>query len=188
MLLSLTLMNEQEKTKETGKYFKYVIYQSMWWILGYSLMWSSKWILASLFTDQNVIADAVNSIGIRTGGHNQGGNIILTHLEGLIKNLFDSIINSSLVFCIILVLILLAFMRLKSDNSRTKVSLPSRISITPFGYTCLFVSCYPLIWTIILNNHSAIHHWFTFRIFSICFLGVSLGIINSVLPNRTNRY
>ena len=36
-------------------------------LLGYAGMWVSKWILASLFTDENVIAEGIESVLHRTG-------------------------------------------------------------------------------------------------------------------------
>ena len=37
------------------------------WGVGYAGMWSSKWILASLFTKENIIADAITSVLHRVG-------------------------------------------------------------------------------------------------------------------------
>lgn len=48
---------------------------SVYWAIGYFGMWIQKWILCTIFTEENIIANAIHSILIRSGRNVVGKQI-----------------------------------------------------------------------------------------------------------------
>ena len=59
MIVCLLMSNRKDK-------WKYVIYISIAWALGYGLIWASKWLVGYLLTGTNILADAMESAKLRT--------------------------------------------------------------------------------------------------------------------------
>ena len=57
-LLTWIILNEEDGFK---KKIVDILKLSFYWFLGYSMMWSSKCVLASLLTDYNVIVEAIEA-------------------------------------------------------------------------------------------------------------------------------
>ena len=81
------------------------------WGVGYFGMWFSKWIMASIFTEKNVIADAFSSIIERLSHTNSATEIEYTMIDSLtfnFRNYFDSPVTILfwLTFIVLVMLIL----------------------------------------------------------------------------------
>lgn len=134
---------------------------------GYIFMWASKWILASIFTDSNIIKDAWETIKIRTGEANDSGHV-LGYTEVLKKNL-SPFLNRPYAFLILLILLFFLFC-FKKYNFKAK------------GITIIYIliGLFPFVWWFITANHSVQHWIFTCRIFSITIFSFSCGILSSL--------
>ena len=60
------LLEPQQRLRAGTPQCGVVVGGSLAWGVGYLLCWASKWVLAGLITGQNVIADALHQIGVRT--------------------------------------------------------------------------------------------------------------------------
>ena len=61
-------MNPPENWKETLRWFVRI---GFCWVVGFAGMWAMKWTLATLVTGENVFADALNQIQVRTSDMHQ---------------------------------------------------------------------------------------------------------------------
>jgi hypothetical protein len=128
--------------------FKKIILFSLAWGCGYVGMWASKWVLASILTDQNVIANALETLLLRTS-HSSGTadefsvlQMYIRHFKGFLKNPVTIIAVFYLCFCIVRVI-------------RNKGSLIREMIV--FGTIAMM----PIVWYFVASNHSFVHWWFT---------------------------
>ena len=162
-------------SKEYGctKMVRAIVFCSISWFCGYCGMWISKWILASLFTEANVLREALNQIMIRFSSiSDMSANIPITRWMALRRNLGLLVrkpIAAAGLCCIAYYVI--AFMRNKAPE--TKISAKQGIAqFVPF----LFVAVLPAVWICALANHSYIHHHFTYRVFAITAVSILSGL------------
>ena len=120
------------------------------WAAGYVLMWSSKWILASIFTDENVIADAFHSILFRVSDISEIGAESFNGFEVLFENL-SKFFYTPFTF---VYFVIFAFYLIKA---RKTVYEKRIVSYIPY----LILMLFPILWLMIIKNHSMIHAYFT---------------------------
>ena len=145
----------------------YKIFQSsVAWGFGYMGMWAGKWIMSSILTNYNTLADALNQVIFRIAGKvdSLGGTVTWKLVFQNITR-FKHLWPAIFLFCIVLVLIpVIIFVARKLRNSYT--------SIIPI----YFMSFYPFIWFGIVQNDSIIHG-FTHKSLSITIFAVLCVII-----------
>ena len=67
------LLQPQQRLRAGVPQCGIVVGGSLSWGVGYLLCWASKWVLAGLVTGQNVIADALHQVGVRTAADSWHG-------------------------------------------------------------------------------------------------------------------
>lgn len=131
-------------------------------------MWSSKWIIASVLTEENVIYEAFEEILYRSGYFTQRHSYLTT----LQLNL--GVCNAKvLVITAICMVVYIAALRIKNHIGVEK-KLPLYI------VAILFVSCYPFIWYLFTKNHSCSHSYFTWRELAISVFGLLMIVVARV--------
>ncbi len=139
------------------------------WLAGYAGMWFSKWVLASLTTGSNVIANGMAAVGERTAASSAGGTVTYSALESLGYNLkaflYTPVTLIALVFVIVLVFRL----------SRNRDLTPRRIFRTLLPYALLALA--PIAWYMLVVNHSTIHSFFTNKALVVDVLAVCFGLL-----------
>ena len=133
----------EEKTVDVLVFF-------VFWALGYLMMWSSKWILASVFTDQNVIADAINSILFRASDTTGIGAQSFNGFDVLTENLGKFFYTPFILVYIALFVYYLLRERKMAYEKRVSGFLP---------YILLILA--PVFWLMLIKNHSMVHAYFT---------------------------
>jgi len=151
-LLILRIALNEQKTQ-----MKEVIVCSLTWGLGYAGMWASKWIIADLFTEENVICDAVNQAVHRTVGDSDQLAAKVTPIRAIAANL-SCYTNVLFLFMMLIVLFVLALNIYKNGISKNWKAY-------------IFVACIPIMWMCVLQNHSYDHSSFTYRAFLVSFFG-----------------
>lgn len=119
------------------------------WAIGYGITWATKWVVATIVLKQNIISNALSQILSRTSS--EAGDIHISKIDAVKKNtdlLFDGFIIK--LFIIVLIIWFILFIVSKRKNV---------IDILPI----LVISIYPILWYIVLTNHSYMHFWFTYR-------------------------
>lgn len=143
------------------------ITSSAFWFIGYALLWITKWILGSIVTGNNVVFDAVQQANFRLG-NDDGGVVSTSPFGALIANLgvlgiwkvILVILCTSVVACIV---------AYKRDKNMLYKLIP--VVLMLFG-----IAIIPVLWTLVLSNHSTIHAWFTWRNFSVSLFALSAAL------------
>ena len=151
MPLLLILMKYNEVQRETNarinakKCVKFVIGASLIWLAGYALTWAAKWIIFMIYTNQFDLSHVMTQIGFRTTGPMQFGDI-----------------GENLGHVYSFVVIIAAFSFVFSALRYRKIR-PLR-EIVNDNLATFIVALFPVIWTIVLLNHTGFHWFFTYRI------------------------
>ena len=149
-----------------------VVSCSIAWIIGYSFVWISKWCFAHYIIGYDFY-DAISSIMFRTSTEYNDFDMSL-------KGIFDFMINhapiafyiASILFILFIIFNLILYYKKKSafiENS-----------------FLLLISSMPIIWCIVLRNHSIIHCSFVWRVFIISMVSYILFINNIYLSKNKN--
>lgn len=166
-LLAFVLLNRKEKD------WKCVFLLSLYWFCGYTCIWLTKWILVSLFTDYNMIKEAFFQILLRIGLSNEAepsmeeGNILLARIYSTFINLSSNPV--SFIILLIIVGLVLVYMVLPKVENAYKNNI-----------VYIIIAFIPIIWYIVLSNHTGIHWRFTHRALAVTFFSMFLFIINVV--------
>ena len=130
------------------------------WAIGYVGMWGSKWILGTLFTEENIIADAFKRVLHRVGATENDGSI--NALQVIFKN-----IGANKVSLLLIVIVFVCVIIYYIFKKRT-------LCIKNINIGVLLCVLLPIMWYVVVSNHSYIHYWFTYRILAIsiyaCFI------------------
>jgi hypothetical protein len=137
------------------------------WGIGYVGMWGMKWIVASLLTDENVIANAVNQLMFRSGHFGAKKKFSTT------LGLNFAVLNKPILIVAFLCLMLfLIGYRLKKREGADRRMLPAVAEI-------LFVSLYCFVWYFFTENHSCDNSYFTWRELGITVYGILMLLITT---------
>lgn len=130
---------------------------SVYWALGYSLMWAGKWALDYLFNSHEIIEDVILQIRTRLGVTNG-----LTAISPIL--VFQTVISRPTKTLPIIILlgmaVYLVYLRLKTGLVFSKSRI---LSCIPY----LFVALYPFVWMSIMKNHCLEHNYFVYRILAV---------------------
>ena len=134
------------------------------WGFGYGGMWAGKWILATILTNQNVIAAAINNVIYRTSttlSATEGGTTF-TFFDVIERN-FSALMRGPLPIILALLLIYLIYLLI-----RRKKFLYTTKSMT---LTFIFIIFLPFLWYAVLKNHSYVHDYMTYRNLAVTIFG-----------------
>lgn len=143
------------------------------WGIGYGGMYFGKWVIATLLTNENVIATAINQAKYRASYHTvagEGGRAI-TPLSAISRNL-QIIAHEPTIIILGILLIVLAY---RLYVYRKDASLKSAL-----GKSLLLTSLLPFLWYAVLCNHSYVHSWFTYREMAIFVFAVGCYFSNAL--------
>lgn len=115
---------------------------SLLWSLGYGITWVTKWLLASMLTSQDAIADGIGQVSYRAGLED------FSRLDAIVAN--TDLVPWNLFLPVLVVLAVLAFVRHRKGS---------------WMWFALFllVALMPYAWYLVVANHSFYHCWFTYR-------------------------
>jgi hypothetical protein len=135
-----------------------------WWVLGYSLLWVSKWVLVELIFAPGAMSDALGHVLNRTV-HEADPNF--SHLQAVLLNIRQLIgyaRSNKFGALFIAGAAGLFFFRYRKLDTRSlqRASTWAMIAALPYG------------WYLVAANHSYLHVWFTYR---AQFLSVAAAVL-----------
>ena len=146
------LLQPQQRLRAGVPQCGIVVGGSLSWGVGYLLCWASKWVLAGLVTGQNVIADALHQVGVRTAADSWHG-MKLTW-GNIIRFVYETLAKKHLFWPLVLVAVLLAALFVASIRDKQQL-----VRALPLLLCTLMTPA----WFIVLRTHSIQHGWFTWR-------------------------
>lgn len=140
--------------------WKNLILHTLSWGIGYVGMWSSKWVIASVLTGENIIYDAFSQIAYRSGYFTEKHS----YYDTLKLNL--GVCNTKVILpALICVAACIVIFRIKKRIVADRKRFPIVGAI-------LFVSLYPFLWYLFTKDHSCSHSYFTWRELGISVFGI----------------
>ena len=139
------------RDKENDKLWE-VVRLSICWAVGYLGMWSEKWIIGSLISKDNIIADAIANITNRTSSHTDQEQI--SRIGTVVYLMKRAFVKKPYFIVIILALVVIAI----SVRRKPKSSVNHEQMLI-----LILIGCIPLIWYFIAANHSYEHPRLVYR-------------------------
>ena len=144
---------------------KTVISCSLYWVGAYGLTWAIKWIICTLFTDYNLIGNALNQMKFYESEGVSGATVV----ERVMRNLYPFKTTAFIMLFVVAVIILFVKHSLEIKNKTVIVEKTDWIDVI-VGY--ILVMLIPLVMIVALGNGYAYTHAFmAHRQFSISVLG-----------------
>lgn len=146
-----------------------VIKASAIWLIGYGMTWLSKWIMYDIIYNEDVMKSAISQMLYRTSRENRITPITI----GMFLRTFITINvkYAIIIFCIIVFVSLVIPKKIKIRIEKWKIYLNKTIPI-------FIISLMPIIWYIILSNHTVLHVGFVYRHMIIFLIGVVICFKN----------
>ena len=134
------------------------------WSIGYSVMWGLKWVYATLFGDENIIVDAINTMKYRLSGTLPNG--VVPDYKSVLRLQYLAAKQPAWEFFMALLIIVAVYLIIRHKS---------------FDVCCvlsfLLLGVLPLFWYVLLKNHSQIHSFFTYRDLAVTIFSVNCGIL-----------
>lgn len=142
-------------TENEARLLLLTVKNSVYWAAGYIGMWVEKWILCTILTGENLFADAMHSVMIRSGSNVSGKTI--GYWDVVYKNIMV-IAKYPYVLAVLAAAVIIFFV------CGTKCT--RGVSKEAF-LTYLYIAALPFGWYMISVNHSYIHSFMTYKSLSI---------------------
>lgn len=155
VLIIFVLLSENMTLKEANKK---IIISGACWVIGYGLMWASKWVIASIITGKDVIENAFTAVQNRSS-NTIWNNEQVSRIDVLWKTL-------SLQFNVVTYVILwinLVYILITCILNRKRYSMKNIKSVIIVGIPVLLIAIVPIAWYLIVANHTVIHPFLSFR-------------------------
>ena len=126
------------------------------WGFGYGGMWAGKWILATILTSDNVVMGALGKVIYRTSttlSAEEGGHTF--NFADVLAQNFSALFRGPLPVILGLLIIYLIYILIR----RRKKFLFTKSRLAAFAFIMLM----PFLWYAILQNHSYVHDYMTYR-------------------------
>ncbi len=158
LILLLVMMESGGELRNFKNGIKFTTFTALNWALGYVLTFVSKWGIASIVLEKNCFSEALSQAGYRIGGNTENITFAGKILSSLARNIsclfpFSYMGKSGFGFAILTLIAVLVIFYLFRNNKKP-VYFPALMFI---------IGVIPYIRYIILNNHSYIHYFFTYR-------------------------
>ena len=133
---------------------KNMLCSSAFWVMGYGGLWGGKWVLGSIVTGTDILENAAGAVLNRTVGINSPYQESITY-RGVIKRQLLGAWQPLLFVLFAGTVCLLAYRLVRQAGQNAGVLL------------YVFVSAYPFVWYLVLQEHSYTHYFFTYRTLAV---------------------
>lgn len=178
--LLLYILYKQKNNKQLNyKYYLILILKSsLVWVVGYGLTWLSKWIIYDVIYNEGLIKSAINQVLYRSESYNKYKSITIQEMIGIF--LFNNM-EYTMVFFSIGVIILFIMknkysLKLKKFSEYWKENIPYFI-----------VLLMPLVWYIVLANHTVMHYRFVYRHMLIFLIAILICLKNIFIIKKSQK-
>ena len=165
-LIIYFLLKQKEQKLSFKETILIILKNSVIWLLGYALTWITKFALVDIIYHKNLIHTALKQVGHRTF---DGTSVFELNLIELFKLNFKE--NNIWIFAVFLIVqIIIGILNKKSHKA--KIDKTYLIKILPY----LIISMMPIVWYLVLQEHSIRHAFFTYRALSVFWIGIMITI------------
>ncbi|HOS15521.1 MAG TPA: hypothetical protein PKX15_00630 [Bacteroidales bacterium] len=166
MPLTVLFMIYEHQKQEISliKGLKKITFHSLLWGVAYGFTWMSKWIIATLTTNRNVIEDAIQTFLFRLDPK--------AYIEKTFTR-WDAVVGNAdvlqwvyinMVICALLLFVVFFF---RKEGWRNFVFF-------------MIIAVFPYVWYFVVANHSYLHYWFTYRTQAFSISCIFLALLSMV--------
>ena len=164
LILYIKYKQKEKNNLQSKDFIKIIIKASFVWLIGYALTWFSKWLIYDILYNQNLIKSAISQVLYRTESTVSFKTTKISDVIGsfVLENIIYSVIIGN--FAIFFLLLNMRKYKIKLRNKKEYLNMTTPI---------LLIALMPIVWYLVLSNHTIIHTRFTYRhmlIFMICFM------------------
>lgn len=141
------------------------------WAYTYFTVWVSKWIIGTIFTDENVIRNALETAGGRVSNIDSAGQEF-TRMSAVSRNI-DLFFNKYIVISLLIVLFIFIVISIKKYNLKNIRDIKSQ-------WPLIIIGMMPFMWYYVFGNHSYIHYWMTNKGLCVTYFAIVMIMINSL--------
>ena len=147
------------------------------WALGYGITWLSKWVITEIFFGRPIISQAIEQAVFRSNGPQINGmnifslsNVFIRNMEYLSSPVAITILIIAVIYIIVMMII----------NRNKKIDFKENLKkLLPY----ILIFFFPVIWYMVLKQHSYTHVNFTYRILVISIISL-LIIASKILVSK----
>lgn len=172
--LVLLLLREQEQSTKARIFL--VLKAGVSWVTGYAVMWIGKWILVSTFGQKNIVAEITGKITQRTALVGEGAESL--SIDGVLFRNIQVLLKWPYLLAAFLFLVFCIYFRANSGEKKVVGKQFYR------GIPYLIIMMIPIMWFVLLANHSWEHYWFTYRELSVSVLAGAVWALEMVVPDE----
>lgn len=154
--------------KDVKMLSKEVLFISILWFIGYSGTWFAKWILGSVITGENVIAE-----GLNVGVYRLSSDVSEGRSSTISVSRWDAILTNVVKLPLGVLGLLFSILLFVVCSKRKKQFVRKTIL-----YLC--IGCMPYLWYLSLSNHSIVHNFFTYRTQWLALLALELIFVEHI--------
>lgn len=158
-----------------GRASRTVVLLSLMWGLGYASLWASKWLIAGLVTGNDVLGDAINSVRIRSVGGEMAEQGLTA--ADILRGYWNHFAALGLAGWGALAALTIAVVALYRCCGRPYRVIGGNLWL-------LLVAAMPLVWALVLTQHTFLHHFFTWRIVLVTLVAIMLFICHTITLSR----
>ena len=136
--------------------FRNTVLSGAAWIAGYGCFWALKWVIASIVLGSNLVDGAAEQISMRTGDVPQYARELL-HAYERWESLYANWRHYEYGLYAVIIIAWMSWALYHVATKRWRLQLSS----APY----LLIAMSPLVWYLVLSNHTTIHHFFTYRVY-----------------------
>ncbi len=137
------------------------------WGFGYAGMWASKWLIGSLILGESVFSSAAQAITYRTSTDAAQIGLLINNMMTAIRENIGLFFKTP-ISLIALGMVCFLFVSAFHHSRRGHQKKPSSSLWLPF----ILLACAPLLWYLVLSNHSVEHAWFTHKALAISIFAI----------------
>ena len=147
------------------------------WGSGYAFTWLSKWVIYDVIFHKGLIASAIQQVFYRTVSPNP---IAVNTLDAVLLNFFANASIFTTIFMAFMAFAIFFISMISMLNKNFKWSLHMTSfsiylkRIVPF----VIIAILPIIWYVVLSNHTVLHFHFVYRHMLIFLVGVLICLRN----------
>jgi len=156
-------------------FIKELIVSGIAWLMGYMLMWVTKWVITYIFSSKDAFKTALSVVSLRTGFDDGSSSGLSLRFSAIGMN-WEAWWHTpvTIIFAAILIAELLAILfhkRSGRENAKKNGKEIAKVAAA-FGLIALT----PFAWYFCLSNHSTVHPWFANKTLAIFSFGLLIAL------------
>lgn len=169
LILYITYKQKEKSDLPCKALIQIVIKSSLIWFIGYASTWFSKWLIYDILYGEEIIKSAITQVIYRTGA-------TVTYETESIFSVIGKFMLDVLIYCDSIIILVIFFLLL--NIKKYKITVRTKKDYFNKTAPILLIALIPIVWYLVLANHTVVHSRFTYRHMLIFFICIMLACKN----------